>query len=272
VLRLGARGVIHAVEVDTAHFKGNAPERCALSVYDAGPATAAGSPAVPPEDAVFTEVLPKTRLQPHTRHLFEDELCAHVPATHARFAIYPDGGVSRLRLFGRVTPDGRSACTLRRLNHLSEAEALAALRPCCASGAWAQRVLAWRPFADLASLQSASTAAFHQMMPAELIDAFASHPRIGERPAASSSAWSAQEQARVTEGADAAERAELSRQNAAYEERFGYRYIVCATGRSAAELLGLLGERLAHEPTAELSVAAEELRRITALRLEKLLS
>ncbi|HVT16334.1 MAG TPA: allantoicase [Thermoanaerobaculia bacterium] len=103
LLRLGARGRVERVEVDTSHFKGNAPESCSLEVADApglgsaGPAAAAQLEAAP-----WRELLPRTRLQPHTRHLFAAELAPAGPATHARFHLYPDGGVGRLRLFGRL--------------------------------------------------------------------------------------------------------------------------------------------------------------------------
>jgi allantoicase len=102
VIRLGARGSVRRVEVDTAHFRGNFPESCSLEVWD-GPA---GRPA--PADsylgAEWRELLPRTRLQAHTRHFYEQELADAGEATHARFRIYPDGGVSRLRLYGSLTP------------------------------------------------------------------------------------------------------------------------------------------------------------------------
>jgi allantoicase len=86
VVRLAARGTISRIEVDTDHFKGNAPESCALDVRDG-------------DEAVWTELLPRTPLQPHSQHRFDVQ---SPDATHARLAIYPDGGVARLRLFGTV--------------------------------------------------------------------------------------------------------------------------------------------------------------------------
>jgi allantoicase len=93
VVRLGRRGVIRRVEVDTSWFKGNFPESCSVEACDAGE----GEPT-----AEWKELLPRTRLQAHTRHFFEDEIIAVGPATHVRFNIFPDGGVSRLRIFGTV--------------------------------------------------------------------------------------------------------------------------------------------------------------------------
>lgn len=100
IIRLGRRGRLRRVEVDTAHFKGNFPESCSLEGSDTADEAfndpdAAGS-------LVWTELLPRTRLQAHTRHFFEDEIEDAGALTHVRFNIYPDGGVSRLRLYGMI--------------------------------------------------------------------------------------------------------------------------------------------------------------------------
>ncbi|MGH7579257.1 MAG: allantoicase [Gemmatimonadales bacterium] len=98
VVRLAARGVIGRIEVDTDYFKGNAPESCSLEVCD----TAGAAPELLASDEVgWTALLPRTPLQPDARCAVE--VSSASPATHARLAIYPDGGVARLRLFGRVT-------------------------------------------------------------------------------------------------------------------------------------------------------------------------
>ena len=94
VVRLGAEGTIRRVDVDTRHFKGNAPGACSLE--------AARLPAGQPLDgAAWRELLPRTPLQPHAPHTFEEELRAAGDVTHARLNIFPDGGIARLRLFGR---------------------------------------------------------------------------------------------------------------------------------------------------------------------------
>jgi allantoicase len=99
IIRLGARGRIQQVEVDTSHFKGNYPESCSLEGCDAPDAALdAGAHA----SGAWSELLPRTRLQAHTRHLFADELKQAGALTHVRFNIYPDGGVSRLRLYGSI--------------------------------------------------------------------------------------------------------------------------------------------------------------------------
>ncbi|HEX8634946.1 MAG TPA: allantoicase [Pyrinomonadaceae bacterium] len=102
VVKLGARGRIQQVEVDTSHFKGNYPDSCSLEGCDA---KEAGGDAAALAGVVWTEVLPRTKLQAHTRHHFTDELNHDAALTHVRFNIYPDGGVSRLRLYGSVAEE-----------------------------------------------------------------------------------------------------------------------------------------------------------------------
>ena len=100
IVRLGCAGTIRRVEIDTRHFKGNAPGACSLEgVRLAGDAAQLHVDQLPGAD--WQELLPRTLLLPHARHTFEDELRAIGEVSHARFNIYPDGGVGRLRLFGR---------------------------------------------------------------------------------------------------------------------------------------------------------------------------
>ena len=94
IIRLGAAGAIERVEIDTRHFKGNAPGACSL---DGGVFESSGVPS----GSAWRELMPRTPLQPHARHTFERELGVTCHVTHVRFNIYPDGGVGRLRLFGR---------------------------------------------------------------------------------------------------------------------------------------------------------------------------
>src|SRR5205823_1324006 len=96
IIRLGTAGTIRRVEVDTRHFKGNAPGACSIEARGSELPARGG-------EAAWYELLPRTRLQPHTRHIFEDSLRPVNNATLVRFNIFPDGGVGRLRLFGRPT-------------------------------------------------------------------------------------------------------------------------------------------------------------------------
>jgi len=156
---------------------------------------------------------------------------------------------------------------LRRFNALPAGEAAARLLPCCGSRAWARRMAEGRPFQGLADLQKESDRIWWSLGGEDWREAFAAHPRIGER----GSRWSEAEQAGAR-GADARTLGELIEANRVYETRFGHIFIVCATGKSAAEMLGLLRARLNNDPGTELRVAAEEQRKITHLRLEKLFS
>lgn len=251
IVRMGTRAALQRVEVDTSHFKGNAPGSCMIEACDA--------PGVPIDDLTgWREILPQTPLRPHTRHLFDD-LAAAGPFTHARLNIFPDGGVARLRLFGTVT-------ALDWLNALPSAEAEAALLACCGSRVWARRMATGRPFRDRADLVKMSDGIWWSLAPEDWLEAFKAHPRIGEK----GGRWSTQEQAGAR-GARPEILAELVEANRRYESRFGHIFIVCATGKSAGEMLVLLQERIANDPATELRTAADEQRKITHLRLEKLL-
>jgi OHCU decarboxylase len=165
---------------------------------------------------------------------------------------------------------------LGRLNALPAADAERELLTCCGSRAWARRMTDARPFADEAVLFDAADATWWALDEADWREAFRSHPRIGERKAEAGQtgreqAWSAGEQAGMTSAADATRQA-LAAGNAEYETRFGHIYIVCATGRSADEMLAFLQSRLHNDPATEIRVAAEEQRKITRIRLEKLLA
>jgi len=156
---------------------------------------------------------------------------------------------------------------LGRFNALPADEAAALLSPCCGSRAWARRMAEERPFQGLADLQETSDRIWWSLDGADWWEAFAAHPRIGEK----GSRWSEAEQAGAR-GADAQTLGELIEANRVYETRFDHIFIVCATGKSAAEMLGLLRVRLDNDAETELRIAAEEQRKITNLRLEKLFS
>jgi allantoicase len=273
VVKLAAIGNLHRVEIDTNHFKGNYPESARLLVHHAAPGATTDDVAALP-DSAWHEVLARTRLQPHTRHFYEREVHDHAPASHARFEIYPDGGVSRLRLWGMVSREGREQIGVRHLNALPLVDARHELLACCGSSEWAARMLARRPFRDLRHILEASDATWRALSAEHWLEAFRAHPRIGERKPARSDAppaarWSEQEQAKALH-ADPKVLAELERGNREYEDRFGHIFIVCATGKHADEMLSMLRERMNNTKDAELPVAAEEQRKIMSLRLEKL--
>ncbi len=163
---------------------------------------------------------------------------------------------------------------LAEWNRTEEAAALEAMMACCGARRWAAAMVALRPLCSIVELSEAADRVWATMGEADWLEAFACHPRIGERKAAhamaQSVAWSRQEQSSV---ATARERLleELAEGNMEYEKRVGFTYIVCATGKSADDLLAIARSRLKNDPDTELRVAAEEQRKIMQLRLAKLL-
>lgn len=163
-----------------------------------------------------------------------------------------------------------------KLNRLGHEEARAALLACCGSERWAREVEALRPFWDVGQLLRIGRRVWSELGREDWLEAFRAHPRIGEsKPAADigdeARRWSEGEQARARQAPQQTLDA-LAQGNREYEERFGFIYIVCATGRTADEMLSLLRARLANDPETELRVAAEEQWRITELRLKKFLN
>ena len=157
---------------------------------------------------------------------------------------------------------------LAELNHLDHAEAEAEFRRCCGSAAWARSMADRRPFASVPAMVAAGDEIWRALTADDWREAFAAHPRIGD--SARGSSWSAREQAGMQD-ADADVRRRLSMRNADYQSQFGYIFIVCATGKTAGEMLAVLEARLANDPAVELGIAAEEQRKITGLRLVKLM-
>ena len=165
--------------------------------------------------------------------------------------------------------------TLDVFNALPVDGARGELLRCCGCARWADAVLAGRPFRDKAALLAASDAAWAATGEAEWREAFSHHPRIGGKDAlrakfAATRAWAKGEQSGAAAASEAVLDA-LAAGNAAYEKRFGHIFIVCATGKSAAEMLDLLKSRLPNDPAAELRLAAGEQNKITKIRLEKLI-
>jgi 2-oxo-4-hydroxy-4-carboxy-5-ureidoimidazoline decarboxylase len=164
--------------------------------------------------------------------------------------------------------------TLDTWNALDASAAAGTILPCNGSQAWADQLAALRPFATPFDLTCTADIVWRSLPAADQQQAFDSHPRIGERHAksatAESLALSATEQstAQLTTDTEAA----LAAANRAYEERFGHIFIVCATGKSADEMLAILQRRLSNDPATELREAAEQQRQITQIRLRKWLA
>jgi len=161
---------------------------------------------------------------------------------------------------------------LAEWNSTDETSAQNAMLACCGARRWACAMVALRPIRDIVDLSTQADRIWATMVEADWMEAFACHPRIGERKAAQASAqsvaWSRQEQASISEAQECV-LADLAAGNALYEQRFGFTYIVCATGRSAEEILDILNRRLANTREAELREAAEQQRQILQIRLGK---
>ncbi len=153
-------------------------------------------------------------------------------------------------------------------NALPAPAAVAELLDVCHSTRWAESVAAARPFTDLAALQASADETWLALEPADWLEALEGHPRIGEQ-GGSSPSFSRDEQSGLA-GAGVSTRALLAQGNLAYEQRFGHVFLISAAGRTPEEILDSLLTRLDNDPDTELRVAADQHRRITRLRLEKL--
>lgn len=160
------------------------------------------------------------------------------------------------------------------LDDAALAEARSMLTACCGSSRWVEGMIARRPFGDRATALRAAEEIWGEMGESDWLEAFAHHPRIGGQRAAVAqdqrgAGWSRSEQASVSSAGDATRR-ELEEVNDEYERRFGFIYIVCATGKSAEEMLQFARARLGNDRATEIRIAADEQRKIMLLRLNKL--
>ena len=164
---------------------------------------------------------------------------------------------------------------LARLNEVSTSEAEAAFLDCCGSHQWARSMASERPFRMVEHLFTAAERIWRGLSPADYLEAFAAHPKIGSKKAAASqraraAGWSAGEQS-GTASAEKKVLDELREANRLYEEKFGFIFIVCATGKTAGEMLAICKARLGNSMESELAIAADEQLKITEIRLTKLL-
>jgi 2-oxo-4-hydroxy-4-carboxy-5-ureidoimidazoline decarboxylase len=161
------------------------------------------------------------------------------------------------------------------LDQAAEPDARAMLTRCCGSSRWVGEMLARRPFGSRDALLRAADDVWESASREDVLEALAHHPRIGanleelRKRFASTAAWSAGEQAGAA-GASEETLSALREGNLRYESRFGHIFVVCATGKSAAEMLALLEARMPNDPPTEIRVAQAEQGKITRLRLEKL--
>ena len=250
VFRLGLPGVVDSVEVDTRHFKGNAPGWVSVQVSNDGQA--------------WEEVVDRAEVKPDTVNLVT--LDRPAPAGFVRLDIHPDGGVARLRVRGRPDPDESARLRLLYLNALFDGEARRFFHTACASTSWVDRMITGRPFVDAESVLGAANAAFDSLGEVDWLEAFAGHPRIGER-----GDRQADREQSGTADAGASLITALAAANADYEATHGFTYIVYASGKTAEEMLDIARGRLGNTREQELVNAAVEQRAITETRLRRML-
>jgi allantoicase len=271
VLRLGRRGVIERFEIDTHFFKGNAPQATLIEALD----EAALAPGELDErlasPAPWPVLVARTPLVQHRRHaLLPDR---PMPVTHLRVHIFPHGGVNRMRAFGHALDTPAEARALAALAVKPEAEAATLFLSWNGARDFAAGMLARRPFASVRALFQAADDVWWSLDEASRLEAFAAHPRLGQTKAAAtqtaqSAAWSRGEQASLQASA-ATEADRLAELNDAYFEKFGFIFILFATGRTAADVRERLEERVLGTRVAEIEAAAREQAKITRLRIGK---
>ena len=168
-----------------------------------------------------------------------------------------------------TNPSQQAPATLGSFNAAPAQDAEQTVLACCASGTFAKAIAGGRPYPDPAALLTAVDAAFRALNWDEIVEAMSEHPRIGDR--AVRGGMSAAEQSGAAAATDAV-RQGLADGNLAYEQRFGHVFLICASGLSGQEMLDQLRARLDNDEEAERTVVHDELRKITRLRMSKLLS
>jgi OHCU decarboxylase len=160
------------------------------------------------------------------------------------------------------------------INAWTDDEARASFPRCCGSRVWSEQMAAARPFQSEAAVFETAARIWWRLSEADWLEAFAAHPRIGDLNAirakfATTATWASREQAGAIGAPDEVLK-DLALGNHKYEESFGFIFIVCATGKTAGEMLAILGQRLLNDRDAELRLAAGEQLKITTIRLERI--
>ncbi len=164
--------------------------------------------------------------------------------------------------------------TLKYFNQLGTQEAQAELFKCCGCTAWAETLAESMPFDSISAIKAASDKIWSSCLQSDILEAFSHHPKIGDVKSltekfTATKQWASGEQAAVS-SAPKEVIENLAKGNKEYEQKFGYIFIVCATGKSAEEMLEMLNKRLLNAPEQEIRIAAKEQNKITHLRIEKL--
>lgn len=247
--RFGMRGSVQRLVVDTSHFKGNAPGWVSVDLSDDG--------------VTWGRVVERVPVSPHAANMVEVDGSA---GQYLRLSIHPDGGLARLRVLGRPDRTAAGAKRLTYLNSLFDDQAGQFFRTACAADAWVAEMVRRRPFSTVEEVFARGAEVFDELDEDDWLEAFGGHPRIGERGDATAN--------REQSGAASASREtirELIDVNRRYEDKFGFTYIVYATGKTADEMLSIAKDRLGNQRSEEIVNAAAEQRKITKTRLARML-
>ena len=271
VIRLGRRGMVERIELDTHFFKGNAPQATLIEWLDEEEIGAEAVQQCLWSNEGWGTLVDKTSLVQHRRHQLEPDRPRL--ATHLRVHIFPHGGVNRLRIYGYAVDTPAEQSAMAAFHGKPEAEARGLLLSFNGAPAFADRLMAQRPFTSVRALFATASDAWWSLDPSDWLAAFAAHPRIGEQKPAptqteKSAHWSRGEQQGV-QGAASQVTARLAELNAFYFEKFGFIFICYASGRSAPQMLEILERRIQNERATEIDNAAAEQARITRLRIGK---
>lgn len=249
IVRLGMRGVVDRLMVDTTHFKGNAPGWVSAEFSDDG--------------ETWSLAADHVAVDPHKVNVVGVEGAS---GEFLRLSIHPDGGVARLRVLGRADPDAAGARRVDYLNSLFGQAAVRFFHTACASSAWVDEMIARRPYRSVREVLEEAEIVFGSLEEADWLEAFGGHPRIGERGDDNAN----REQAGTATASRETIR-DLIEVNRRYEDKFGFTYIVYATGKTADAMLAIARDRLDNDRGKEVANAAAEQRKITATRLRRML-
>jgi allantoicase len=244
--RLGLPGEVESVVVDTRYFKGNSPGWVSVEVSRDG--------------EIWEMVLDRAEVKPDRVNRLSLEQA--VSAGFVRLSIHPDGGVARFRVMGSPDRELSGRACLRYLNSLFDTSGASFFARACASSRWVESMLSGRPFDSIDTVFERAGEAFDTLDETDWREAFAGHPRIGER---------GDDLANEEQSGARGHETELAGINATYEERFGFIYIVHASGKTGAEMLEIARRRLENDRVTELANASVEQRKITATRLRRML-
>ncbi len=249
VFDLGLPGEVNQFVVDTRHFKGNSPGWVSVHVNNGDR---------------WSEVVTRDPVGAHELNVIT--LSEPVPASQVKLEIHPDGGVARFRVMGRPESDAAGRKRVEYLNSLHPSDARRFFHTACAARAWIETMTSARPFGTPEQVIAAGGAAFDRLEEGDWLEAFAGHPRIGER-----GDEVANSEQSAAAGASPKVLKSMTEANQAYEEKFGFTYIVYATGKSAEDMLALALTRSKNSREKEIENGSIEQRKISETRMRMLL-